>query len=130
MVKNIEEMKVQVYPMDYEEFCNATGQSYSILKGLFEKKKSLGQQVNRKLMRDLRVYMAVGGMPQAVEAYVEGANFSMIDQVKRQIINLYEEDFKKIDPSGRLSAIYHSISAQLSKDTKRYRLSAATGVRI
>lgn len=100
-----------------EEFCGATGQSDSILKGLFEKKKSLGQQVNRKLMRDLRVYMAVGGMPQAVEAYIEGANFSMIDQVKRQIIDLYEGDFKKIDPSGRLSAIYHSIPAQLSKDT-------------
>lgn len=115
--------------MDYEEFCDATGQNYSILKGLFEKKKSLGQQVNRKLMRDLRVYMAVGGMPQAVEAYVGGNNFSMIDQVKRQIINLYEEDFKKIDTSGRLSAIYHSIPAQLSKDTKRYRLSSATGTR-
>lgn len=124
-----EEMKIQVYPMDYEEFCDATGQNYSILKGLFEKKKSLGQQVNRKLMRDLRVYMAVGGMPQAVAAYIEGDNFSMIDQIKRQIINLYEADFKKIDTSGRLSAIYHSIPAQLSKDTKRYRLSSATGMR-
>ena len=124
-----EEMKIQVYPMDYEEFCDATGQSYSILKGLFETKKSLGQQVNRKLMRDLRIYMAVGGMPQAVEAYIEGNNFSMIDQVKRQIIKLYEEDFKKIDPPGKLSAIYHSIPAQLSKDTKRYRLSEATGTR-
>ena len=124
-----EEMKIQVYPMDYEEFCDATGQSYSILKGLFETKKSLGQQVDRKLMRDLRIYMAVGGMPQAVEAYIEGNNFSMIDQVKRQIIKLYEEDFKKIDPSGKLSAIYHSIPAQLSKDTKRYRLSEATGTR-
>lgn len=124
-----EEMKIQVHPMDYEEFCNAAGQNYAILKDLFEKKKSLGQQVNRKLMRDLRVYMAVGGMPQAVEAYLEGDNFSRIDQVKRQIIKLYEEDFKKIDPSGRLSAIYHSIPVQLSKDPKRYSLSAATGMR-
>ncbi len=124
-----EEMKIQMYPMDYEEFCDATGQNYAILEGLFEKKKSLGQQINRKLMRDLRVYMAVGGMPQAVEAYLEGDNFSMIDQIKRQIINLYEEDFKKIDASGRLSAIYHSIPAQLSKDTKRYRLPTATGTR-
>ncbi len=54
-----------------------------------------GQATNRKLMRDLRIYMAVGGMPQAVEAYTEGKNFSEIDMVKRQIISLYEDDFKK-----------------------------------
>ncbi|MGN0350236.1 MAG: ATP-binding protein [Roseburia sp.] len=120
-----EEMKIKVYPMDYEEFCNATGNNYGILKNIFDMKKSIGQQVNRKLMRDLRIYMAVGGMPQAVEAYVNGDNFSMIDQVKRQIIDLYEEDFKKIDPSGKLSAMYHSIPAQLSKDVRRYRISTA-----
>ena len=132
-VKNIlipsEEMKIQVYPMDYEEFCAATGSNYSMLGKIYEMKKGVGQQVNRKLMRDIRIYMAVGGMPQAVESYVNGDNFSMIDQVKRQIIKLYEEDFKKLDPSGNLSAIYHSIPAQLSKDGKRYRLSAAVGKR-
>lgn len=132
-VKNIlipsEEMKIQVYPMDYEEFSNATGSNYSLLEKIYEMKKGVGQQVNRKLMRDIRLYMAVGGMPQAVESYVNGDNFSMIDQVKRQIIKLYEEDFKKLDPSGNLSAIYHSIPAQLSKDGKRYRLSAAVGKR-
>lgn len=124
-----EEMKIPVYPMDYEEFCDATGQNFSVLRDLFDNKKSLGQQINRKLMRDMRIYMAVGGMPQAVEAYIEGENFSVIDQVKKQIIHLYEEDFKKIDPSGKLSAIYHSIPAQLAKDTKKYRISSATGKR-
>ena len=124
-----EEMKIRVYPMDYEEFCNATGKNYSLLQTLYETKKGVGEQVNRKLMRDIRIYMAVGGMPQAVEAYVNGDNFSIIDQVKRQIINLYEEDFKKIDPSGRLSAMYHSIPAQLSKNSKKYRISTALGKR-
>ena len=122
-----EEMKIPVYPMDYEEFCGAAGNNYSMLETIYEKKKTLGQQVNRKLLRDLRIYMAVGGMPQAVEAYVNGDNFARIDQVKRQIIRLYEDDFKRLDPSGRLSAIYHSIPAQLSKDMKKYRLSSATG---
>ena len=84
-----EEMKIQVYPMDYEEFCAATDNNYAMLEQLYGMKKSVGQQVNRKLMRDIRIYMAVGGMPQAVEAYVNGENFSMIDQVKRQIIKLY-----------------------------------------
>ncbi|MCD7807515.1 MAG: AAA family ATPase [Lachnospiraceae bacterium] len=132
-VKNIlipsEEMKIQVCPMDYEEFCDAVGMNYSLLQKLYETGKGVGQQVNRKLMRDVRLYMAVGGMPQAVEAYVDGSNFSMIDQVKRQIIYLYEDDFKKIDETGRLSALYHSIPAQLSRGAKRYRISAAVGKR-
>ncbi len=124
-----EEMKISVYPMDYEEFCGAVGLNYSLIKSAFDMHKSIGQQVNRKLMRDIRIYMAVGGMPQAVEAYTAGQNFSMIDQVKRQIIKLYEEDFKKIDPSGKLSMLYRSIPAQLSKDMKRYRISTALGRR-
>ena len=119
-----EEMKIQVYPMDYEEFCDATGNSYELLKQIYDSASPIGQATNRKLMRDLRIYMAVGGMPQAVEAYVDGKNFSEIDMVKRQIITLYEEDFKQIDASGRLSAMYHSIPAQLAKDTKKYRLTS------
>ncbi len=122
-----EEMKIQVYPMDYEEFCEAVGENYSLLHNLYDRKQSIGQQVNRKLMRDLRVYMAVGGMPQAVESYIKGENFSQIDQVKRQIIKLYEDDFKKIDSSGKISMLYRSIPAQLSKDVRKYRITTALG---
>ena len=104
-----EEMKIQVYPMDYEEFCMAAGNNYELLRQIYHMNSAIGQATNRKLMRDLRVYMAVGGMPQAVEAYIEGKNFSEIDMVKRQIISLYEEDFKKIDSSGRISALYLSL---------------------
>lgn len=122
-----EEMKILIYPMDYEEFCMASGQNYNLLREIYTARKPIGQNTNRKLMRDLRIYMAVGGMPQAVEAYTEGKNFSDIDVIKRQILSLYEEDFKKIDPSGRISAMYHSIPAQLSKDSKKYRISTAIG---
>ena len=122
-----EEMKIQVYPMDYEEFCMAAGMNYELLRQTYQMGSAIGQATNRKLMRDLRIYMAVGGMPQAVEAYIEGKNFSEIDMVKRQIIALYEEDFKKIDASGRISALYHSIPAQLAKDLRKYRITTAIG---
>ncbi len=124
-----EEMKIQVYPMDYEEFCDATNGNYELLGKIYMLKIGVGQQVNRKLMRDIRLYMAVGGMPQAVEAFVNGENFCAIDMVKRQIIKLYEDDFRKLDPSGMISAMYHSIPAQLSKGGKKYRTSALTGKR-
>lgn len=122
-----EEMKIQIYPMDYEEFCDAIGNNYELLHQIYNTNKAVGQATNRKLMRDLRTYMAVGGMPQAVESYIAGENFSQIDMVKRQIISLYEEDFKKIDPSGRISALYHSIPAQLAKDSRKYRITTAIG---
>ncbi|MDO5767596.1 MAG: AAA family ATPase [Spirochaetales bacterium] len=124
-----EEMKIQVYPMDYEEFCDATGGNFRLLRQIFDSARPIGQTTNRKLMRDLRIYMAVGGMPQAVEAYINGKNFSEIDMVKRQIISLYEEDFKKIDPSGRISALYHAVPAQLAKDARKYRIATAIGKR-
>ncbi len=122
-----EEMRIQVYPMDYQEFCDATGSNYELLHEIYNCGTAIGQTTNRKLMRDLRIYMAVGGMPQAVEAYVNGKNFSEIDMIKRQIISLYEEDFKKIDDSGRISVLYHSIPSQLAKDTRKYRITTAIG---
>lgn len=122
-----EEMKIQVYPMDYEEFCSAAGMNYELIRQIYQTGAAIGQATNRKLMRDLRIYMAVGGMPQAVEAYVARKNFSEIDMIKRQIISLYEEDFKKIDASGRVSALYHSIPAQLAKDPRKYRITTAIG---
>lgn len=123
-----EEMKLKLYPLDYEEFLWATGnETYRLLKDFYDKKMAVGNSVNRKLMRDFRIYMAVGGMPQAVQAYLEKKSFREIDEVKRSIIRLYEEDFRKIDPSGLSSRIYRDVPSQLSKNRKRYVISSATG---
>ncbi|MGN0432907.1 MAG: ATP-binding protein [Bilifractor sp.] len=121
-----EEKKIKLYPMDYEEFLWACGNgTYDLVRQLYKTGKPAGQALNRKLMRDFRLYMAVGGMPQAVEAYIEKKNFAEIDSVKRSIINLYEDDFRKIDPSGRISSMFHYIPAQLSKDVRRYYITGA-----
>ena len=123
-----EEMKLKLYPLDYEEFLWATGNNtYRLLKEFYDKKMPLGESVNRKLMRDFRLYMAVGGMPQAVLAYLEGKSFREIDEVKRGIIRLYEDDFRKIDNSGLSSRIYRDVPSQLSRSRRRYVISSATG---
>src|SRR5574344_1621887 len=103
-----EETKVSMYPMDYEEFKWALGDTTTIplLRTAFEKKMPLGDVVHRKLMRDFRLYMLVGGMPQAVYAYITTNNFAAVDLAKRDIISLYEEDFIKLDSSGRAKALY------------------------
>ena len=122
-----EETKFNLYPMDFEEFRWALGDDATIplLRAAFEKKMSLGDAVHRKLMRDFCLYMLVGGMPQAVVAYIETNNFTEVDTVKRDIIALYEEDFGKIDSSGRAKALYDAIPAQLSRNASRYKVSTA-----
>ncbi|MBQ8807465.1 MAG: ATP-binding protein [Bacteroidaceae bacterium] len=122
-----EETKIDMYPMDFEEFRWALGDKATIplLRKAFESKTALGDAVHRKLMRDIRLYMLVGGMPQAVSAYIKTNNFMAVDRVKRDIIALYEEDFIKIDNSGRAKAIYDAIPAQLSRNTSRYQVGKA-----
>ena len=119
-----EETKLNMYPMDYEEFRWAMGDTATVplLRSAFEKKMSLGDATHRKLMRDFRLYMLVGGMPQAVAAYIKTNNFTAVDLVKRDIIALYEEDFGKFDNSGRAKAMYDSIPAQLNKNAMRYQV--------
>jgi len=121
-----EETRLALYPMDYEEFRWAMEDemSCSFIRMSLEKKHPLGDVAHRKLMRDFRLYMLVGGMPQSVNAYIESKNLSQVDAVKREILELYEDDFRKIDPSGNISLLFDSIPAQLSKNTSRYVVSS------
>ena len=118
-VKNIlipsEERRINMFPMDYEEFLWAVGDhaTYSLIQKCYEQGKPLGQQANRKLLRDFRLYMLVGGMPQAVSEYLETNNFRKVDLVKRDILKLYEDDL-----------LFDAIPAQLNTNASRYQVSS------
>jgi len=116
-----EEEKVQMYPMDYEEFRWALGDDVTIpmLKTFWDRRIPL-QAAHRDAQRNLRLYMLVGGMPQAINAYLDTNNFGKVDAAKRKIIKLYEDDFLKIDPTGRASKMFMSIPAALSSNKNRY----------
>ena len=122
-----EEHKISMYPMDFEEFLWAIGDRISAetIKMLLEKKRPAGNTIHRNLMRNFRLYMLIGGMPQAVETYLEHNNLQVVDEIKRDIVDLYEEDFTKIDNSGLAGDIYDSIPANLSSNASRYVLSKA-----
>lgn len=124
-----EERRVRLYPLDYEEFRWALGDTTTIplLKIAYSDRKQLGDVVNRKLMRDFRLYMLVGGMPQAVSRFIESNDMVAVDRVKRDIIQLYEDDFRKIDPSGRISMLFDAIPGELGKNTSRYQVSGVIG---
>lgn len=124
-----EETRITMYPMDYEEFRWALGDnvSVSLLREAFDNKRPFGDAVMRKLLRDFRLYMLVGGMPQAVNTLIDTNNLSEVDAKKREIIELYIDDFQKIDPSGKISKLFSAIPAQLSKNACRYQQRSVVG---
>ncbi|MCR5598058.1 MAG: AAA family ATPase [Lachnospiraceae bacterium] len=129
-VKNIlipsEERKLTMFPMDYEEFKWVIGDTVTVplLRKIFTERQVAGQETHRRLMRDYRLYMLIGGMPQAVKSYMETNDFRKVDQAKRDILTLYKDDLWKIDPSGKLSSLFDAIPAQLMGNASRYKVSS------
>lgn len=116
-----EEERVTMFPMDYEEFRWALGDHVTVdlLRQFYDNRIALGA-AHRKTMYNFRLYMLVGGMPQAVNTYLETNNLSLVDQTKRDIIRLYLDDFQKIDTTGNAERLFLNIPAQLSRNTSRY----------
>lgn len=122
-----EELRVKMYPMDFEEFLWAKGDTYTMkaLKENFEKKKPLTPEIHREVMKEFRTYMVVGGMPQAVAAFVENKTFEEIDLIKRGIIELYERDLAKYDVRNgeKASVVFKTIPEQLENKNSHFRFS-------
>lgn len=123
-----EEKSLTLHPMDLDEFYWATGNEVTSeqFRQVFAMKRPMGDAVHRRWMRDLRLYMLVGGMPQAVDAYLQYNNLQYVDEVKRDILKLYDVDFNKIDPSGKASLILKNIPAQLTSNASRFMTSVVT----
>ena len=117
-----EEDRLEMFPMDYEEFRWALGDvaTVPLLKKQLESGRSMGDDINRQYMRDLRLYMLVGGMPQAVSEYLKTKNLRSVDTIKRKILNLYFDDFRKIDKTGKIGKLYAAIPAMLSHGVGRF----------
>ena len=119
-----EEERLLMFPMDFEEFLEAKGKgmTFDLIRNAYKTSTSLPDSVHRRLMTEFRLYMLVGGMPQAVNMYLDRNNFEDVDRVKRDILNLYLDDFMKIDPDGRASALFEAIPSELSRNTLRYKV--------
>ena len=124
-----EETRIDMFPMDYEEFRWALGDTATVplMRQTFDDKKAVGDATCRKLLRDFRLYMLVGGMPQAVNAYLDTQNLSVVDAAKREIIDLYADDFRKIDPTGRATRMFMAAPSQLTGNATRYQVNSVLG---
>lgn len=123
-----EELKLKMYPLDFEEFLWAAGEEVLIdyILGCIKSKTSLDEDYHRKAMRLFKEYMLVGGMPQSVVAYFEnGRDFFEADKAKRLILSLYKDDIAKANAkySMRVSSLFENIPSCLSKHEKRITFS-------
>ena len=123
-----EEETLEMYPMDFEEFMWAMGNEtlMPFVEDCFERRVPLGQALHRKAMDLFRLYMVVGGMPQAVLKYNETKDFRKVEAVKRQILTLYRNDIHKYADNAetKVTAIFDEIPGQLQKHEKKFKLSA------
>ena len=94
-----EEESISMYPMDYEEFLWANDLEYEAieLRNSYVNRKSMSLSAHQSLIKHFRMYLAVGGMPQAVDTYIKTKDFYKVDKSKKNIIKLYKEDLRKID---------------------------------
>ena len=123
-----EEQHMEMHPMDFEEFLWALGNEtlMPLIKKCYKEKNPLGQAMHRKAMDYFRQYMIVGGMPQAVQEYIETKDFNKVDQIKRNILNLYKQDIGKHAEGYHLKveSIFEEIPSQLQKHEKKFKLSS------
>lgn len=123
-----EEDRLDMYPFDFEEFLWALGDEtiMPLIRDSFEKKRPLGQALHRKTMNLFRQYITVGGMPQAVEAFVRTNDLSEVDRAKRRILNLYRDDIRKHAKGYemKVEAIYDEIPSQLKNQNRHFKISS------
>ncbi len=123
-----EEEHLEMFPLDFEEFLWAMDDTATVplIRQCYENLKPVGDALHRKIMNDFRQYLLVGGIPQAVLAYVETKNFEEVDRIKRRILQLYREDVAKFAQGyeEKVFAVFDGIPGQLSKKEKKYKLSS------
>lgn len=118
---------VDVFPFDLEEFCTAAGVSDKVIGELheaYENRRPVDDVVHKQMMSIVSLYLIVGGMPAAVNAYVRTKNMQKVIAEQRAIINLYKRDISRYDPDEKLylNDIFDLIPSELNNKNKRFIL--------
>lgn len=122
------ERQVTMHPLDFEEFLWAKGYepaAIGLLRGYFEQLKPLENGINERMMRLFREYLAIGGMPDVVQKYIDANNFAVAHDAQVQLHELYLDDIARYaSPTERVKArsCYLSLPRQLAKKTRAFRM--------
>ena len=116
---------LEMYPLDFREFCEATRVSQTVmdkLKECFEKKQPVDELIHEKMMELFRLYLIVGGMPAVVDAYIRTNNLKEVLRIQQGIVQLYYKDIAKYDKDNKLylDEIFSLIPSELNNKNKRF----------
>ena len=118
---------LDMYPLDFEEFVKAVGvqdSTVSLLKECFQNRKTVDEFVHKKMLDIFYLYLIIGGMPEAVQIYLETNNIQRVANVHDDIIRLYKKDFSKYEKRHKLKLqeIYDAMASELNSKSKRFHL--------
>jgi predicted AAA+ superfamily ATPase len=120
------EQVMRMYPLDLGEFLDACGvqpETLSLLEGCFREGREVPRAVHERVMRLTRIYLAVGGMPAAVDRFVQTSDLAQVLGVQRDILELYRLDVAKYASNKpHVRSIFDAIPAELGKANKRFKL--------
>ena len=116
--------KVRMFPLDFEEFLYANGMNefaISVLQKKFEARESLDEAMHGKMMDSFKRYLLVGGLPAAVNAYLDTRNIQAVREIQHEIHDYYAADASKYDAERKLKIrrIYDQIPSNLENKKKR-----------
>ena len=116
--------KVRMFPLDFEEFLYANGMNQFVIDSLrskFEKRESLDENLHNKMMDFFRKYLLVGGLPDAVNAYLETQNIQRVRDIQSEIHEYYAADASRYDQERKLKIrrIYDLIPSNMENKKKR-----------
>ena len=123
------ETVIDMFPLDFEEFLWANGITapmISILEDCLRKESPVPEALHNRFRQLLLQYVVVGGMPEAVQLFVDTKQVGSVLQLQRDIIRSYEDDMIKYadkKDKGRIAECFQSIPKQLSKENKKFQYS-------
>ncbi len=119
----------EMFPLDFEEFAEAVGMSEGVMSHVrecYEQCKAVDEVVHNKLNDLVRLYLIIGGMPEAVQKYIDTNNLQVVREAQREILHLYGKDISKYDPQNKpyIKDIFDLIPSELNAKNKRFILKA------
>ena len=122
------EKVLQMFPLTFEEFLYANGISEEVLvylKKSYEELRPVSDSVHQTMIKLFQYYMIVGGMPDAVQKFVDSNDIGQVIEIQKSILELYRQDISKyaLNDKAKIKEIFDSIPEELNDKNKRFVLS-------
>lgn len=123
------ETEIQMYPMDFQEFCIANGvsdQIFSYLEQCYKQWTAVSTSIHETMSSLFRYYTIVGGMPEVVQEFISSHDIGKVVRIQNDIVSLYRQDISKyaLDGKTKITEIFDNIPSQLDDKNRRFMLSS------